>query len=190
MGFSQAPALPYSKLGIVEDGDTASQAIEKDKYVIWKGKNYFAKTDILQGETFVVDTNLIEVTEGAINGLVEMLTASSTDSTTEKLVGKWIDGSPIYRRTLAVTTPWAAETNVSVPHNLNVQVNKIWLVPERSYISWRGNFMPITTRNLNDRLGREMYVDGTNITYWLGLYNVSDQDRNITLYATVEYVKA
>lgn len=76
MGFNQAPALPYSKLGIVEDGDTASQAIEKDKYVIWKGKNYFAKTDILQGETFVVNTNLTEITEGAINGLAEAWNAS------------------------------------------------------------------------------------------------------------------
>ena len=79
MGFSQAPALPYGELGIVEDGDTASQAIEKDKYVIWKGGNYFAKTDILQGETFVVDTNLTEITEGAINGLAEALNASFSE---------------------------------------------------------------------------------------------------------------
>lgn len=76
MGFSQAPGLPYSKLGIVEDGDAASQSIEKDKYIIWKGGNYFAKTDIQQGETFVVDTNLTAVTEGAINGLAEALSAS------------------------------------------------------------------------------------------------------------------
>jgi len=76
MGFDQAPALPYRNLGIVQDGDTASQSIQKDKYVIWKGGNYFAKTDILQGETFVVDTNLTEITEGAINGIVSALNAS------------------------------------------------------------------------------------------------------------------
>lgn len=76
MGFDQAPALPYRNLGIVEDSDTASQAIEKDKYIIWKGGNYFAKTDILQGETFVVDTNLTEIPDGAINGIVEALSAS------------------------------------------------------------------------------------------------------------------
>ena len=29
MGYTQVPALPYRNLGIVEDGDTASQAIEK-----------------------------------------------------------------------------------------------------------------------------------------------------------------
>lgn len=78
MGFNQAPTLPYNKLGIIEDGDTASQSIEKDKYVVWKGNNYFAKTDILQGEAFVVDTNLTEVTEGAINGIVDALHASLT----------------------------------------------------------------------------------------------------------------
>ena len=77
MGFNQAPALPYRNLGIVEDGDTASQAIEKDKYVIWKGQNYFTKTDILQGETFVVDTNLTAMPEGVINGIVDTLSASS-----------------------------------------------------------------------------------------------------------------
>lgn len=76
MGYTQAPALPYRNLGIVQDGDTASQAIEKDKYVIWKGGNYFAKTDILQGETFVVDTNLTEIPDGAINGIVDGLKAS------------------------------------------------------------------------------------------------------------------
>ena len=76
MGFNQAPALPYRNLGIVQDGDTASQAIEKDKYIIWKGSNYFAKTDILQGETFVVDTNLTAMPEGVINGIVDALNAS------------------------------------------------------------------------------------------------------------------
>ena len=76
MGFSQAPGLPYSKLGISEDGDAASRAISKGKYVIWKGKNYFAKTDILQGETFVEDTNLTEIPDGALNGIADALNAS------------------------------------------------------------------------------------------------------------------
>ena len=79
MGFNQAPALPYRNLGIVEDGDTASQAIEKDKYVIWKGGNYFAKTDILQGETFVVGTNLTEIPDGALNGIIDALNSNLTN---------------------------------------------------------------------------------------------------------------
>ena len=98
MGFSQAPGLPYSKLGIPEDGDAASQAISKGKYVIWKGKNYFAKTDILQGETFVEDTNLTEIPDGALNGIADALNASFIHSTTEKEVGHWIDGSAIYQK--------------------------------------------------------------------------------------------
>ena len=76
MGFNQAPALPYRNLGIVEDGDTASRAISKGKYVIWKGKNYFAKTDILQGETFVEDTNLTEIPDGALNGIADALNSN------------------------------------------------------------------------------------------------------------------
>jgi hypothetical protein len=76
MGFNQAPGLPYGKLGIPEDGDAASRAISKGKYVIWKGKNYFAKTDILQGETFVEDTKLTEIPDGALNGIADALNAS------------------------------------------------------------------------------------------------------------------
>lgn len=83
MGFLQAPGLPYSKLGIPEDGDAASRAISKGKYVIWKGKNYFAKTDILQGETFVEDTNLTEIPDGALNGIADALNASLTFNTSD-----------------------------------------------------------------------------------------------------------
>ena len=113
MGFSQAPGLPYSKLGIPEDGDTASQAISKGKYVIWKGKNYFAKTDILQGETFVEDTNLTEIPDGALNGIVDTLGASSTYSTNEQVVGKWIDGKSIYRKVISGLT-FATNTTNSI----------------------------------------------------------------------------
>ena len=116
MGFNQAPALPYRNLGIVQDGDTASQAIEKDKYVIWKGGNYFAKTDILQGETFVVDTNLTEIPDGAINGIVDALnskhgkvetlfeyvTSNSTNNVTD--INKY--------RYIIVTMSWKEGTSI------------------------------------------------------------------------------
>ena len=71
--FRQAPSFAYHDLGIVEDGDTASQAIEKDKFVIWKGSSYFASTDILQGATLEEDVNLTAIPDGVINGVVESL---------------------------------------------------------------------------------------------------------------------
>lgn len=70
-----APSLPYGKMGYVEDGDYASRAYEKDEYIIWKGGNYFAKTDILQGAEFVVDTNLTAIPEGVVNGIMAKVSA-------------------------------------------------------------------------------------------------------------------
>ena len=69
--YRQAPSFAYHDLGIVEDGDTASQAIEKDKFVIWKGASYFASTDIMQGATLEEDVNLTAIPDGVINGVVE-----------------------------------------------------------------------------------------------------------------------
>lgn len=69
--FRQAPSFPYHDLGIVEDGNTASRAISKDAYVIWKGSSYFASTDILQGATLEEDVNLTAIPDGVINGVVE-----------------------------------------------------------------------------------------------------------------------
>lgn len=69
--FRQAPSFPYHELGIVEDGTTASRAISKDSYVIWKGSSYFASTDILQGATLEEDVNLTAIPDGVINGVVD-----------------------------------------------------------------------------------------------------------------------
>ena len=73
MAFFPAPSLPYKGIGIVEDGDTASRAIDKDQIVIWKGANYYAKTAILQGATFVVDTNLTAIPDGVVNNIVSKM---------------------------------------------------------------------------------------------------------------------
>lgn len=71
--FRQAPSFPYHDLGIVEDGNTASRAISKDAFVIWKGESYFASTDILQGATLEEDVNLTAIPDGVINGVVDAM---------------------------------------------------------------------------------------------------------------------
>ena len=75
--FRQAPSFPYHDLGIVEDGNTASRAISKDAYVIWKGSSYFASTDILQGATLEEDVNLTAIPDGVINGVISALNNNS-----------------------------------------------------------------------------------------------------------------
>ena len=100
--FRQAPSFPYHDLGIVEDGTTASRAISKDAYVIWKGSSYFASTDILQGATLEEDVNLTAIPDGVINGVVN--TANSN------LCG-YIDVSRILLEGQNKSETWVATEN-------------------------------------------------------------------------------
>lgn len=72
-----------SNIGIVENGDTASQNITAGQYVIWKGALYTASVAIASGATLAVGTNLTAVSGGAANALnshfkMQDITISST----------------------------------------------------------------------------------------------------------------
>ena len=59
-------------IGIVEDGDTASSAITKGQYVVWKGSLYTADGAISSGTTLASSggsKNLTAVTDGGLNSL-------------------------------------------------------------------------------------------------------------------------
>ena len=59
-------------LGIVQDTDTATQAIAKDKYVFWKGSVKKASSAISQNDTLSA-SNLSDVTDGALNAISEQV---------------------------------------------------------------------------------------------------------------------
>lgn len=63
-------------IGIVEDTDTASQAIASDKYVIWKGDVCKSTDDISEGDTLSSD-NLSQVSNGIGNDLLEDVAANA-----------------------------------------------------------------------------------------------------------------
>jgi len=56
-------------VGIVENGDTASQNINEGQFVIWKGGLYTASSAIASGAALAVGTNLTAVPGGAANAL-------------------------------------------------------------------------------------------------------------------------
>ena len=56
--------------GIVQTGDTATQNITKDQYVVWKGELYTASVNIAIGETLSL-SNLDPVSDGGFNALHE-----------------------------------------------------------------------------------------------------------------------
>ena len=76
-----------ASLAIVETGNTASQNISKDKFVIWKDHAYTAKVNITQDDTFVSGTNLQPVTDGMINALLGITdTLNSNVAMKDKLI--------------------------------------------------------------------------------------------------------
>ena len=57
-------------IAIVEDTDTASQAISSGKYVMWKGVLTKASSNIAQGAT-LSSSNLTAISEGGINAIAD-----------------------------------------------------------------------------------------------------------------------
>lgn len=75
-------------IGIVEDGDTASTAISKGKYVVWKGNLYTADSAISAGTTLSASggsKNLTAVSDGAANSLKAVTDSLNSKGTYENL---------------------------------------------------------------------------------------------------------
>ena len=84
-------------IAIVEDGDTASQAIASGKYVIWKGNAYKASSAISQGDTLSL-SNLTAVSDGIGNELNSKILYKEThvaSFTTDNASGSIYRSSPI-----------------------------------------------------------------------------------------------
>lgn len=81
---------------IIQTGTTASQAISAGTYFYLNGTLVRAKVDIANGATFTLNTNYEVVTAGALNELNDALNYS----TTEHVVGKWVDGRVLYEKTI------------------------------------------------------------------------------------------
>ena len=79
--------------------NTTGSTINAGTYFYLDGVLVRAKADIANGATFTLNTNYEVVTAGALNEL------SVNYSTTERQIGTWIDGKPIYQKVLQVTLP-------------------------------------------------------------------------------------
>ena len=93
--INQAAAKQKATVGIVEDGNTATQAISAGQYVIWKGDLYTADSNISSSETLASSggsKNLTAVSGGGLNALNskldyatlingETITSTSTNKT-------------------------------------------------------------------------------------------------------------
>lgn len=81
---------------IRETGTTASQAISAGTYFYLNDTLVRAKVAIASGATFTLNTNYEVVTAGALNEINNKFNYSET----EHVVGKWVDGSTLYEKTV------------------------------------------------------------------------------------------
>lgn len=72
----------FEMIGIVQNTDNATQAIDEGSFVAWKGKLYTASTDIAIGDAFEISTNLASVANGGFNNLIGFSIRSVTHTYT------------------------------------------------------------------------------------------------------------
>ena len=103
--------------------DSAAAATQRDTVQI---KGLSVSDDSTNQKTIIEGVglnsdSLDDITSGSINNI--FVQPSYDYSTTEKIIGKWIDGKPVYQRTYTFTSPNTAGTNLdvvsSIPANLD-----------------------------------------------------------------------
>lgn len=79
---------PNANIGIVQDTDTATQNIPKDRYVIWHGALYTASAAIASGAA-LSSSNLTAVTGGGLNDVGEKVSALRNDTALIITTRRW-----------------------------------------------------------------------------------------------------
>lgn len=111
---TQAAEIAKGKqtLGIVEEGNTATQTISAGQYVVWKGKLYTADANISIGTTLAAtggSKNLTEKTSGGLNDL-----KSVTDTLNSKIITN--NGSQIVNNSVNVSSSWGYLISFTITH--------------------------------------------------------------------------
>lgn len=86
------------------------------------------------GVNYIIKAKQIGMPTDFASAVGDIVVDKNTYSTSETVIGKWIDGKPVYQRTIAVTSPnTTAETNVSIAELGFTNIDKIFITSP-SYI--------------------------------------------------------
>lgn len=86
------------------------------------------------GVNYIIKAKQIGMPTDFASAVGDIVVDKNTYSTSETIVGKWVDGKPVYQRTIAVTSPnTTAETNVSIAELGFTNIDKIFIISP-SYI--------------------------------------------------------
>lgn len=105
-------------------------------------------------------------------------------STTEQVVGTWIDGSTLYEKTIAVS-PTALTPSTTIAHN----IANIDIVVDYDIFLSRNNGLSVKLQwSTNSNASTSISVDNTNIIFnGTDTWSASDYKK---LYATIRYTKS
>ncbi len=110
---------------------------------------------------------------------------SNNYSTEEKVVGKWIDGKPVYQKTLYFTDLYGGEHKYTNPIQ---NVDKIWYNSDASFIydTSENAYWKLGSSNGNDYGFRPVWSSDSQLSLWI---NSVLANRSSYMYLTVLYTK-
>lgn len=148
--------------------------------IIISGVTVYAVSNVAKDITFKANNTEWKVGNVA-DALDSLYISKTTDnySTTEKVVGTWIDGKPLYQQTVITTTPNSSNgTSKPVPSNIDTLV-KFEGTMKNANSDWNIFAFDYSTINI-------YYHNGSDELNWL---NIPDHSRNKTAYLTFYYTK-
>lgn len=144
----------------------------EDKMITEKGRNIATKTSS--------DSNAsvykVRPTNTSVLYCIKAVVAGDVYSTTERVVGTWIDGKPVYEKVFSDTMPSSVNTDKST--SIGASVDKIVFISSIVYNDSNGGFIPLNLYNEAENYGRVYAKNNlsedpniigynTNISSWL-----------------------
>ena len=155
--------VSFDSANIARSGDTnTTHGKQKAVYVYIKATSGLAEN---QQENVLND----------VKGYVDNSNSYSTDEV--KTGGKWIDGKPIYRKTLVFTNITLTRNDTTLIGNTDIPINKIIKTEETMF----------TVTGLAGSTYKAIYIDSIGDIY--AFQNISDTITGWTIYFTIEYTK-
>lgn len=160
---------------------------------------YFAgatKLQLVDGSTVLpyepyVDKKIYTLND---NGVYEEFydeTNKEIYSTSEKRIGTWIDGKPLYRKVVQGTLPNCVTNGTYVYSNINIGSNINMAFIKEGYVLSGTNILPLyfySSSNMN--YGYRIYCqEVTSNNYSIQSANANTSNNGNTYYAVVEYTK-
>ena len=181
--------MAYQKLNWLNKGETGAIPINKDN--LNHMDNGIETNDKNTGELSNLNTTNKSNLVSAINEVNTNDIRRSTYSTKEQVIGKWIDGKPLYGKTITFTSKISENVITSIAHNI-INAKNIFIdfgasfmeanIGTSDYLSYN---LPLIgyTGNLTDKI--YCYVTPTNINF----YANGNWAENWTKHITLKYTK-